>query len=813
MNKAISQKSIGWRQLLNDLQEGIAVLKTDGKISYMNRAVGDFFYPGANGLVPKNKSQQKIWSFFFRDFVKGCTASDLLELPMENPATGLCWKEIKLSRLENANLVFFQMMDVTEQKLYEEELKGARDDAEKATRTKSRFLANMSHEIRTPIHTIIGMSELMNLTKLDQEQDEYCSQIRFSADVLLSLVNDILDVSKIEAGQMNLEYAPFNLQEILEEAVEMTALEAHIKAVELGLFAKPGTDYHVMGDAVRLRQVAVNLINNAVKFTQKGQVIIRIERLKQNEESLILRISVRDSGIGIPQEKISNLFNAFTQADTSTTRRFGGTGLGLAISANLVSLMGGRLRAVSREGEGSIFYFTLKFQRAIQSSSKPSRIYGEELKGRRVLVVDDNPYIRKILSAYLKSWGCLVENASTSSEGLVKMKKRIEMGKLPYDLCIIDQGMSKKDGWQMGSEINAAPELSSTALILMPLKGTRGTEEAKMKLLGWFSAYLTKPVRQKALWEKCMQALYPEKMEAEELEELDGHERFQPNDDSGRQPRHKEGSLILVAEDHDVNRRLMEIILNKLGHQVLLAKDGKEAVELFESHCPDLIFMDCQMPVMNGYEATQNLRESGCKIPVIAVTANASKNEQIKCFHSGMNDFLPKPFKKEDLLPLLNNWLPPKTRPEESSEKAPEELEALDEPVNEKPPLAADPPQQDATLPQLPVFDFPQALETFLEDKELLLSLLPPYVEQVSRQLTELMEAETLENFQKVRSLAHSIKGSSRNLSMLQLGQVAETLEHAGRDEKKDLTSQSLPLLAQAFERLKSQLKNYIELP
>jgi two-component system sensor histidine kinase/response regulator len=580
------KKNINWRDLFHQFPRAIAVLDTDGSILYGNDRLKFLFRRNENSLTLKDERVRSEWESFLQDFLGGKTPHDQLVVVIPDNMSNKRWFSIKLTRSNEDSRIFLLEEDITDQHLYELKLEKARDAAELATKTKSEFLANMSHEIRTPIHTIIGMSELLNLTSLDQEQDEYGTQIRFSADILLSLINDILDFSKIEAGQLELEYTSCNLQELMEDSVDLISLEAHKKGVEVGLFAQGGTDFQVEGDPTRLRQIAVNLTNNAVKFTQEGQVMIYLTRVEQDARSVTIKVSVEDSGIGIPRDKKIGLFEAFTQADSSTTRRFGGTGLGLTISKNLVRQMGGELQVDSREGEGSQFFFTLTFPRSIPYRTVSSELeYGETLKGKSILLVDDNWCIRDTLVRYLTSWGCVVEEADSGKEAIEKMMGRAQSGKTPFDICIADQLMPEMDGWQLASEIHANPSLSSTALILMSLKGGRGTEEAKMRLLGWFSAYINKPVRKKELWDKCIQALFPDQAEPGDLEELEELEELS----AGVSPQasitvktrlnsSKKEGLILIAEDHPVNRKLFESILVKQGYSVILADNGNEAL-------------------------------------------------------------------------------------------------------------------------------------------------------------------------------------------------------------------------------------------
>ena len=352
-----------WEELFNEFPRGVGVMDRNGRPLYGNTRLKSLFKMDSEELVLRYAPAGDKWTQFFKAFLKGLSHMEQITIPIPLKKGGRKWFAIRLIRNRPDSPVFLFEDDITRQHLREVQLKTSRNDAEKATRTKSDFLANMSHEIRTPIHTIIGMAELMNTTALDKEQEEYSSQIRFSADVLLSLINDVLDFSKIEAGQLELEYTECNLQELVEDSIDLVALEAHKKGVEVGFFADPGTDLIVEGDPTRLRQVLMNLVNNAVKFTVEGQIMVYLNRVEQNKDETTIKFRVEDSGIGIPQEKQKNLFEAFTQADSSTTRQFGGTGLGLTISKNLVARMGGNLEVNSSEGIGSEFFFTPEFSK------------------------------------------------------------------------------------------------------------------------------------------------------------------------------------------------------------------------------------------------------------------------------------------------------------------------------------------------------------------------------------------------------------------------------------------------------------------
>ncbi|HAK46794.1 MAG TPA: hybrid sensor histidine kinase/response regulator, partial [Spirochaeta sp.] len=534
--------------------------------------------------------------------------------------------------------------DISGQIQLERQLTMAKLVAEKATRTKSEFLANMSHEIRTPIHTITGMSELLKETSLDAEQREYAGQVEFSAEVLLSLINDILDVEKIEAGKLKLEEIEMDLLEVAYSAVDLVALEAHKKNLEAALYIEPDVTHLVFGDPTRLRQIIVNLFNNAMKFTKKGEIELKISTVEETDEEVCLLFKVRDTGIGIPKSKMDKLFKEFSQVDSSTTRKYGGTGLGLTISKNLTRLMRGEIGVESIEGEGSVFWFTTKFRK--QDKVSPYQVFREKYSDQRILIVDDNPTAREILTMYLSELGFSVSETDDGHKALV-MLKEAAAGELPFGSCIIDQIMPGMDGWYLASEINSLRDqsgiqaLKELKLYLVSPAG-RSADEAKMKLLNWFAGYLNKPLRKDQLY-SVFAGMSRDEVDDEPTELL-------PVDDGDSK------LLVLVAEDHEVNQHLFKSILENLGCDVILAENGLEAVEQSEENSPDIIFMDCQMPEMNGYEATEEIRRRGHNMPIVAVTASAIKGERDKCIACGMSDFLTKPFKKKDIQPVLLKW-------------------------------------------------------------------------------------------------------------------------------------------------------------
>ena len=783
----------GLRHFLNT-GEG-PVLNKAFEITALHRDGREF--PIELSISPLRWGQTYIFSAFIRDITERKEAETALR--------------VEITERQMAMEALREVYEIAERR---------KEEAEAASRAKSQFLANMSHEIRTPMNGVLGPIGLLLDSQLSRQQRELTEIARSSAESLLNIINDILDLSKIEVGKLDIEPIPFNLLLAIEEAASMMVAKAEEKNLDLIVRYPTSVPRQVVADPGRIRQVLANLISNAIKFTHRGHVLVNVEALEQTDEEVALRVSVEDTGIGIEAGKIDHVFGRFNQADTSTTRRYGGTGLGLSISKQLVELMGGEIGATSTAGRGSIFWFTLRLpiEHELPLSALSPADRKADLRGARVLIVDDNAVNLRVLREQLHSWELRNESCAVSGEAMAMLRAARNAGD-PFQIAILDHQMPDLDGEALGLAIKADAELRDTILVMLTSLGHRG-DATRLKAAG-FAAYLMKPARQSDLfttfldvWTKSQAGKDAQLITRRSLAETRLAEARLEEARVAETPKaasHWAGTRVLLVEDNVVNQKVASMILQSFGCQVEIAANGRQAVAMLGNTACDLIFMDCEMPEMDGYEATAAIRrrrDGKQLLPIIAITAKATRDDRERCLDAGMDDYMSKPVKAADFQVILQRWAP---RDDETIEI---DGEASGTNGNEAE-TQWEAPLSTAIAPSTAAIDSTSLDDTVVAqmrslaaatDVTLLEQIFESFLSDGEARLADLSSALEKQDAASLHGTAHALKGAAANIGAPRMAGLAAQLQDLGESGALDGAAALIEELQTAFAQVRLRI-------